>query len=128
MIARLLSPLFLLGILAVPCLAQTQDSPPAQTSNPAATSSSPTPASTPPKKVWTNENMPGGKSGVSVVGDKRNPNSGANSAQSADAATASGMKKSLEKLQSQLDEVNTKLKSYKDFQDGEAVSNGERDL
>jgi hypothetical protein len=128
MIVRLLSPVVLLGILAAPCLAQTQDPPPAQTSTPAATSSSSTPASTPPKKVWTNENMPEGKGGVSVVGDKRNPNSGPNSAQPADAATATGIKKSLEKLQSQLDDVNTKLKSYKDFQDGEAVSNGERDL
>jgi hypothetical protein len=128
MIARFLSPVFLLGMLAAACLGQKQDPTPAQSSTPATTSSSSTPDSPPQKKVWTNENMPGGKGGVSVVGNKRNANSGPNSVQPADAATASGIKKNLEKLQSQLDDVNKKLGSYKDFQDGEAVSKGERDM
>jgi hypothetical protein len=128
MIARLLSPLFVLGVLAVPCLAQTQDPPSAQTSTPAAAPPSSTSASAPPKKVWTNDDIPGNKGGGSATGDRRNPNSHLNSVQPADAATVSSIKKSLEKLQSQLDDVNMKLKSYKDFQDGEAVSKGERDL
>jgi hypothetical protein len=128
MFARLLSLLFALGTLAAPCLAQTPDPTPAQTSTSAAAPPSSTSASTPPKKVWTNDDIPGSKGGVSVIGDKRNPNSHLGSAQPADAATASSIKKSLEKLQSQLDGVNMKLKSYKDFQDGEAVSKGERDL
>ncbi|MGB7728851.1 MAG: hypothetical protein WBL50_12530, partial [Candidatus Acidiferrum sp.] len=38
------------------------------------------------------------------------------------------IKKSLDKLQTQLGDVNNKLKSYKQFQDGEPVSTGERDI
>lgn len=129
MIARLLSPLFALGMLATPCLAQTQDPTPAQTSTSvAAAPPTSTSASAPPKKVWTNDDIRGSRGGVSVIGDKRNQNSHLGSTQPADTATASSIKKSLEKLQSQLDDVNMKLKSYKDFQDGEAVSKGERDL
>jgi hypothetical protein len=128
MIARLLSQLFALGMLVAPCLAQTHDPPPTQTSTPAATAPPSTADSTPAKKVWTNDNIPGNKDGVSVIGDKHNQNSRLNSGQPADAATATSMKKSLDKLQSQLDDVNKKLKSYKDFQDGEAVSKGERDM
>jgi hypothetical protein len=128
MFTRLLSPFLFLGMLAAPCLAQAQEPAPAQTSTPAAAPPSSTSASTAPKKVWTNDNIPASKDGVSVIGDKRNQNSHLNSTQPADAATASSIKKSLEKLQSQLDDVNKKLKSYKDFEEGEAVSKGERDL
>jgi len=126
MFGRLLALFSVLGILAFSCLAQTQETPPAQSSSPAATppSSNATPAT--PKKVWTNDNLSGTKGGVSVVGDKHNQNY--HMGQPADAATVSRIKKSLDKLQSQLDDVNMKLKSYKEFQDGEAVSKGERDL
>jgi len=128
MFGRLLSAFFILGILVVPCLAQTQDTPPAP--GPTAASSvapnaSPTPAA--PKKVWTNEDLRGAKGGVSVVGDKHNQNYHMGSAQPADPATVARIKKDLGKLQGQLDEVNNKLKSYKEFQEGEPVSKGERD-
>lgn len=46
----------------------------------------------------------------------------------ADSATVARRKKDPEKLQSQLDDVNEKLKTYKQFQEGEAVSQGERDM
>lgn len=45
-----------------------------------------------------------------------------------DDATVSRIKKSLDKLQAQLDDVNKKLQTFKEFQDGEPVSKGERDL
>src|SRR5271170_498716 len=124
MFGRLLSLISLFSILTVPVLAQTQDHPPAQSS--AAASSDATPAST--KKVWTNDDVAGAKGGVSVVGDKRNLNYHATPPHPADPATVERIKKSLQKLQTQLDDVNTKLKSYKQFQDGDAVSKGERDM
>jgi hypothetical protein len=68
------------------------------------------------------------KGGVSVVGDKRSQNYHMTPAQTADGATVDRIKKSLQKLQGQLDDVNAKLASYKQFQDGEAVSTGERDM
>ena len=128
MFGRLVSLAFLLALLAVSAVAQSQENPPAQntTPTPPADSSSPAPASA--KKIWTNENLASAKGEVSVVGDKRNQNYHLGSGQPADPATAARIKKDLEKLQSQLDDVNSKLKSYKEFQEGEPVSKGERDL
>jgi hypothetical protein len=121
MFGRLLSLISLFGILTVPVLAQTQDSPPAQSS--AAVASAATPTSTASsKKVWTNDDVAGAKGGVSVVGDKGNLSYHATPAHPADPATVERIKKS------QLDDVNNKLKSYKQFQDGDAVSKGERDM
>jgi hypothetical protein len=128
MVGRLLSPLFVLSILAIPALAQSQDNPPAQnpsTASPPATTTSP---ANPPRKVWTNDDVTGTKSGVSVVGDKRNLNYHLSPAHPADGATVDRIKKNLQKLQGQLDEVNSKLKSYKQFENGDAVSKGERDI
>jgi hypothetical protein len=129
MFGRLLSPLLVLGILAVPGLAETQDPPAAQSATPGATSATPSATSAPnaAKKVWTNEDLPKDKGGVSVVGDKRNQNYHMGSGQPADPATVARIKKDLAKLQDQLDDVNGKLKSYKEFQEGEPVSKGERD-
>ncbi len=129
MFGRLLSPLFVFSILAFPTLPQSQDNPPAQ--SPSTASSAPgntAPAANPPKKVWTNDDVSGTKNGVSVVGDKRNLNYHLSPAHPADAATVDRIKKNLQKLQGQLDEVNSKLKSYKQFENGDAVSKGERDL
>jgi hypothetical protein len=109
--------------------AQSKDNSPAQsTPNSGSPASSDSSAATPSqKKVWTNEDLAGVKGGVSVVGNKRNQTLHPSSGQPADAATVDRIKKSLQKLQSQLDEVNAKLDSYKQFQNGEAVSTGERD-
>jgi hypothetical protein len=129
MFCRLLSSAFLLSFFAIPALAQSQDAapPPASSSAPPASSNT-APASSSPKKVWTNDDVSGSKSGVSVVGDKHNLNYHLSPAQSADPATVDRIKKNLQKLESQLDDVNSKLKSYKQFQDGEPVSKGERDM
>jgi hypothetical protein len=129
MFGRLLSPLFVFSILAIPALAQSQDNSPAQSPSTASPApSQPTPAANAPKKVWTNDDVTGTKSGVSVVGDKRNLNYHLSPAHPADAATVDRIKKNLQKLQGQLDEVNSKLKSYKQFENGDAVSKGERDI
>jgi hypothetical protein len=123
MLARLAAPLFLAGLLAVPCVAQSQNqsAPDSNTSAPATTNSGSTSSS--PKKVWTNEDIPS----VKASADKRNQNSTAPK-QTADPATVDRIRKSLQKLQSQLDDVNKKLKGYNDFMKGEAVSTGSREI
>ena len=124
MLARLLLPFILLGSLTVPCLAQSDNGatpaapPPGPSTSTTANSAPPA-----PKKVWTNDDLPTGKPGV----DKRNQNARP-TGQTADPATIERIRKNLEKLQSQLDDVNKKLKSLKDFMEGEAVSTGARDL
>lgn len=116
------------AISAVPTLGrQSQDNSPPSAAPPASGASSTTTDSS-GKKVWTNEDLPTKKSGVSVVGDKRNQNYHFGSGQAADPATVQRLKKNLEKLQSQLDEVNGKLKTYKEFLEGAPVSKGERDM
>jgi hypothetical protein len=131
MFGRLLRPIFLAGLFLFTSfvLAQAQDGTSAQNVPSSATPSTPStaPGSPAAKKVWTNENLGDVKGGVSVVGDRRNQNYHMTPSQTADAATVDRIKKTLQKLQSQLDEVNAKLASYKQFQNGEPVSSGERD-
>jgi len=124
--ARLLS--CVLFLLAFPIAIQAQSSNTAPAPLPSDSANSPSGTSASTKKVWTNEDLAGHKGGVSVVGDKRNQLYHMGSAQTADAATAARIKQSLEKLQTRLDDVTEKLKSYKEFQSGEPVSKGERDL
>lgn len=125
MLSRLAKTSAFLALLLVPLSAWTQD--PGSSTSSTAPASVVANSSAPPKKVWTNEDL-GGKGGVSVVGDKPNQNSHVNANTPADPATVARIKKSLERLQAQLDDVNAKLKSYKEFQDGEAVSIGARDM
>jgi hypothetical protein len=127
MFGRLFSLITLFSILAMSAFAQSQDSTPAPAQNGTAPPSQSANSTDPPKKVWTNENMPTGKNGVSVVGDKRNKAYHSGS-QTGDPVTAARIKNDLAKLQKQLDDVNAKLKTYKEFQEGEPVSKGERDL
>jgi hypothetical protein len=127
MFARLIPLSFLAALLATSSAAQSQENAPSQDTAPTPTASSTT-APTPTKKIWTNENLASAKGDVSVVGDKRNQSYHMGSGQPADPATGARIKKDLEKLQTQLDDVNSRLKSYKEFQEGEPVSKGERDL
>ena len=126
MLGRLLGSFFFLVTLSLPVLARPQDASPAQNVLPA-TPPAATLAAPAPKKVWTNEDLAGTKGGISVVGDKRNKNYHMGATATADPATIARIKKSLDKLEIQLDDANDKLKSYKQFQDGEPVSTGERD-
>jgi hypothetical protein len=114
-------PLFL--VFAAPCPAQTDQNPPA--ANPDATAKT-SPGSTnaaPPKKVWTNDDIHKG-TGVSVVGDRRNQNYHMSPQQTADAATVSRIRASLEKLNAQLDDTNQRLAGLKTFAAGEPVREG----
>jgi hypothetical protein len=114
-------PVFL--CLAVPCFTQTDQSPsPPSTATPAKTTAAATPT-TPPKKVWTNDDFHG-SAGVSVVGDKRNQNYHMGALPSADPATVARIRKDLEKLNSQLDDTNQKLAALKAFEAGEPVKDG----
>jgi hypothetical protein len=131
MFRRLLPSLIVFRFLAFPVLTQPQDKPqdnPPPQSPTAAVPSTTASGSDAPKRVWTNENLAGAKGPVSVVGDKRNQTYHLTSSHPADPATVARIKKDLQKLQSQLDDVNNKLKSYKQFQDGEPVSSGARDI
>jgi peptidoglycan hydrolase CwlO-like protein len=114
-----------LGLLSAPVIVWSQaPAPPASSTVPPSNAA---PSTTTPKKVWTNEDL-SGKGGVSVVGDKHNQNYHMSLNAPADPATVARIKKDLERLQAQLDDVNSKLKSYKEFQAGEAVSTGARDM
>ncbi|HMD43491.1 MAG TPA: hypothetical protein VKH45_10475 [Candidatus Acidoferrum sp.] len=114
---------FLFLALAPSCRAQS----------PAAASSASSPSTVPEasdpqtktptaKKVWTNDNLAGASGKVSVVGDNRNQKYTATPQKPADPATVSRIRESLKKLQTQLDGVNLQLASFKEFQEGEAVS------
>jgi hypothetical protein len=127
MLGRLFTPVSIFCLLAWPCLGQTENTAAPQVP-PATTTPAPAASAAPAKKVWTNEDIGGAKGGVSVIGDKRNQNYHMTPNQPADAATVARIKRELERLQTQLDEVNKKLKSFKEFQEGEPVSTGERDL
>lgn len=128
MLGRLLTPLLLVGLFAIPCLAQTDNASatpgPASPTTPAPANSG-TSAS---KKVWTNENLPAANATGPAANGRQNQNRSTSPNQTADAATVARIRKNLEKLQGQLDDVNAKLKSYKEFQQGEAVSTTAREM
>jgi uncharacterized protein (UPF0335 family) len=75
--------------------------------------------------VWTNEDLPVAKS---VAVPRGQANQSSNGTVKADAATVERIRKNLERLQDQLDDVEKKLKSYKEFLEGETVSTGARDM
>lgn len=134
----LFTPIVLLFfVTAGPCLAQSANptSPPdnsqpqatAKTADPAVTSTAPLPAPA-AKRVWTNDNLADANGSISVVGDKRNPKYAIAPAKIGDPATAERIRLSLEKLQRQLDDVNKQLLAFKQFLEGETVSEGGRDM
>lgn len=105
--------------------------PAGQNPAPTVTDSTTTPAldntGSKPKKIWTNDDLRGAGA-VSVVGDKRNQNYHMSPAQRADPATVSRIRKSLETLNSQLQDTNQKLVQLKSFQAGETVNDGGRQI
>jgi len=78
-----------------------------------------TPAETKkPKKVWTNENLSGANGAVSVVGDpkiKPKPPS----SNPVNAQYVASVRKQLDKLQSQLADIDKQLVDLKNFSEGE---------
>src|SRR5271157_895137 len=122
MIHWLLTVALLLVSLALPCAAQTSDTNSSgQTpSTAAAPESAGNPAQSAPKKVWTNDNLSDASGKVSVVGNKGNQKYPLS--KTADPATVERIRKNLEKLQGQVEDIKKQLASYKEFQEGEAVS------
>jgi hypothetical protein len=82
-------------LAAVSAAAQSQES----TASPPSSQGSTPPAETKkPKKVWTNEDLLGGKSAVSVIGDPKN-NAKPTTSKPANAQYAASVRKQLDKLQ-----------------------------
>ena len=77
------------------------------------------------KKVWTNDDVRSAGS-VSVIGDPRNQKY--TMTKPTGPATVAKYKNDLQKLQTQLSDVNKKLQQYQDFASGKAPVEGGRDL
>ena len=75
-----------------------------------------------PKKVWTNDDVTGANGAVSVVGDPKNKPRAA-AAKPANAQYVASVRKQLEKLQKQIDEVNKQLVDLKNFSEGDSSNN-----
>jgi hypothetical protein len=104
-------------LTAFSAAAQSQDSsaPPPQ----AISRDSAPPADTKkPKKVWTNEDIPSTKSGISVVGDTKN-NSKPAASKPANAPYVASVRKQLDKLQGQIADIDKQLVDLKNFSAGE---------
>jgi len=102
---------------ALSATAQTPDT--SSPTSPAQSQDSAPPADAPkPKKVWTNDNVSGAKGPVSVVGD---PNSKPKPAPPRPANTqyAASVRKQIEKLQAQIDDIDKQLVDLKNFSEGE---------
>jgi len=124
MIRWLLTLLLALASTALQNAAQTNSTNPSGQSpnNTSAQQSADKPAADAPKKVWTNENLSEANGKVSVVGDKRNAKYPLTPSKTADAATVDKIRKNLQKLQGQVEEIKKQLASYKEFKEGEPVS------
>jgi hypothetical protein len=125
MLGRLLSSAFFLLFLVLPCVAQSPDQPASPANSPPATT--PPASDVPPKKVWTNEDIPSVRPAIQPA-DKRKQASQVATKGPVDAATVEKTRKSIEKLQTQLNDVNKQIKAYKDFLAGEPVTGDGRDM
>jgi hypothetical protein len=78
--------------------------------------------------VWTNENRGEAAGPVSVVGDKRNQKYPLANGKPSDSANAAKLLADLRKLQTELDDVEKKIATYKEFLKGETPSTGGGDV
>ena len=115
---RSLSFAMILSFIAVcSAAAQSQDS----TARPPQTSSqdpAPPAETRKPKKVWTNEDIPNTKGGISVVSDTKNNAKPAPSKPS-NAQYVASVRKQLDKLQGQIADIDKQLVDLKNFSAGE---------
>jgi hypothetical protein len=118
--------ILLAGSIGRVCLAQSAPTPapPEQSQPSSATASASTAKSPTANKVWTNDNLTQARGSISVVGDKRNQKPEGSQPKPADPGAVARIRQDLQKLQSQLDDLNKKLISFKDFQQGETVTTG----
>jgi hypothetical protein len=109
--------LILTFFVAVSSSAQSQDStaPPPQSSS---QDSTPPAETKKPKKVWTNEDLPGAKGGVSVVGDPKDKPKPVSS-KPANAQYVTSVRKQLDKLQGEIADIDKQLVDLKNFSEGE---------
>jgi hypothetical protein len=101
---------------AVSAAAQSQDSsalPPAPSQD-----SAPPSETKKPKKVWTNENLSGANGTVSVVGDPKNKPKPVSS-KPANAQYVASVRKQLDKLHGEIDDIDKQLVDLKKFSEGE---------
>ncbi len=108
--------------LALVCDAQTNG---ANTSGQSPSAAAPqatatNPASSAPKKVWTNDDIGGAGVKASTAGDKNNQKYPLSKAP--DPATVDRIRKNLQKLEGQVEDINERVAAYKEFLKGEPVS------
>src|SRR5271169_5094621 len=97
--------------------AQSQDS--SASPPPASAQDSTPPADTKkPKKVWTNDDIPSAKGGVSVVGDTKSKAKPASS-KPADSSYIASVRKQLDKWNGEISDIDKQLVDLKNFSSGE---------
>jgi hypothetical protein len=119
MIRWLLTLCLLQVSLALPCGAQSSDanaSGQSTTAKPEPTSNA-TPSA--PKKVWTNDDLSGANGKASAVRERSNQKYPLT--KTADPATVERIRKDLQKLQGQVEDIKKQVATYKEFQKGEPV-------
>jgi len=94
------------------------------TATPPQTASNPAPS--PPKKVWTNDDLGGASGKAPAAGDKSNQKYPLSKAP--DPATVDRIRKSLEKLEGQVEDIDKQMAVYRDFLKGEPVSTDNYDV
>ena len=116
--------LFFSGCAAIPAAAQNPNSSDPQTPAAGALADPAAPADAKkPKKVWTNENLSSASGTISVVGDPKNASKGkAGGDKPADPKYISEVKKQLEKLQTDISDIDKQLVDLKNFSKGEPSS------
>jgi len=98
------------------------------TDTPSSTATSSSTANAKPKKVWTNDDVAAASPGVTVAAKAATSPSPTASATGANAHLAVQLRGKLEKLQSQLQGVDTQLDELKRFQAGELSGDAGRQL
>jgi len=98
------------------------------TTSPDSAASDPSAAAKKPKKVWTNEEVTGISSTISVVGDGRNGKSKNAPQTPADPAYVASVRKKLQDLQDKMAAADKELASLKDFSEGEPVATADREF
>jgi hypothetical protein len=120
--------LLLLVSLVLPTGAQTNgantsgQSP--NTAAPPQTASNPAP--NPPKKVWTNDDLGGASGKTSAASDKNSQKYPLSKAP--DPATVDRIRKSMEKLEGQVEDIEKQMAVYRNFLKGEPVSTDNYDV
>jgi chromosome segregation ATPase len=123
MLARLLTPVLLVGLLAVPCLTQTDNTSSAPNTNPPANEQADASAEKKkPKKVWTNDEIGSLHGPVSVVGDTKQSSGDRGNKTPTDRRQNPTLQRQIEnyhnqigRLQSQIEAIDKRVVQLKGF-------------